>query len=661
MNNRKPRYGPASLIAGRYLVYDVRMGGMGEVYLCVDENTEYPVALKTLRQPFLTVYQTRKRFEEEVANWIALGDHPNIVRCYHLNEIDNQPFLFMERVIGVQEHDSDLRSWLQYGPLDLQTALDFTIDICRGLIHANEKQPGIVHRDLKPENILVNHMHIAQITDFGLAKVVDSLDIETVEQSNLRGHWQNLTAIHGGGSGTPLYRAPEQWLNTATDTRTDIYAAGCIFYELITGQPPYIAQTSDKLRQMHLKVRPPRLGVTTKNRLLRLFRASHCNTMPKIPAISPQALETIDKIITSCLAKRKEDRPTTPTQLLTQLCNLYQALFGLAPQMLPCGDVLMAGEYHNRGVTYFQIKRYQKAIQEFNHALELTPEDPTLFSMRGGTYTEMGQYEEALNDHNCALGLDPTRATYYVNRSYTLGKLGQLEAVLSDLCQALKLDPTNVQALHNRASTYLELGQLQEAFADYERAIQINPMLAKTFYDRGAAYSHLQHDQEAIADYTHAIELNPALTEAYLNRGNAYMRQQQHLHALADLSMAIQINPHIAVAHNSRGCAYDELGEYEKAIKDYTRAIELNPQYMEAYVNRGGTYNHLDRYDEMLADSLRAIEIDVTCSAAYINAGSALANQGYLREAWPYFKQAAHLGNEQGAQYAAQVEQKLTR
>jgi serine/threonine protein kinase len=140
----KPRYQPGDKIGGRYQVHQALMGGMGEVYLCLDLETIQPFALKTFQQRFLTNPKLREAFENEVATWVALEKHPNIVRCFYMDTLDNQPFMFLEWIAGEEGRDPDLRGWLRRGPLDLRLALDFTIDICRGLIHADLKQPGIV-------------------------------------------------------------------------------------------------------------------------------------------------------------------------------------------------------------------------------------------------------------------------------------------------------------------------------------------------------------------------------------------------------------------------------------------------------------------------------------------------------------------------------------
>src|SRR5262245_34942716 len=117
---------------------------MGEVYLCMDSETADPYALKTFpaHRPDL-----RSAFVREVETWIALGKNANIVRCFRMEILDNQPFLFLEWVIDDEIRHAALKNWVAEGTLELALSLDFTLDICRGLAHADGVRPGTVHGD----------------------------------------------------------------------------------------------------------------------------------------------------------------------------------------------------------------------------------------------------------------------------------------------------------------------------------------------------------------------------------------------------------------------------------------------------------------------------------------------------------------------------------
>src|ERR1051325_4899160 len=120
----KPRYKHGDKIGGHYLVHQALVGGMGEVYLCLELETIRPYALKTFQSHYLTNQKLRAAFNTEVATWVALEKHPNIVRCFFMEMLDNHPFMLLEWVASDESHGTDLRSWLRHGPLRLRPALD---------------------------------------------------------------------------------------------------------------------------------------------------------------------------------------------------------------------------------------------------------------------------------------------------------------------------------------------------------------------------------------------------------------------------------------------------------------------------------------------------------------------------------------------------------
>ena len=130
----QPRYQPGDRIGSRYQVHKALMGGMGEVYLCLDLEQNFPFALKTFQQRYLAEsHGLRRAFQNEVGTWISLGKHPNIVRCFYMEILDNQPFMFLEWVAGESDRSADLQTWLSGRQIELQRALQLAIGICYGL------------------------------------------------------------------------------------------------------------------------------------------------------------------------------------------------------------------------------------------------------------------------------------------------------------------------------------------------------------------------------------------------------------------------------------------------------------------------------------------------------------------------------------------------
>jgi len=349
----KPRYQPGDKIGGRYQVHQALMGGMGEVYLCLYLEENIPLALKTFQRRHMGDSQlVRVAFEREVATWVALEKHPNIVRCFLMDILDNQPFMFLEWVIGELGRGTDLRSWMRHGSLDLRTVLDFTIDICRGLIHAQEKQPGLVHRDLKPENVLVARGRLAKITDFGLAQVIHQAGLES-DTSGIETDGRQSVIGWKGVAGTPAYMAPEQWQGENLDERVDIYALGCMLYEMLTGERPFqvdFVPTAPQQIQQWLDA----------------MQAKHESA--SVPALPTSLPATLGDLVYSCLAKTRADRPLSVSELLHRLEDVYQQQFETVPRAAPTSEQFAADEYSGRGATYHQLRRYEDALRDFDRA-----------------------------------------------------------------------------------------------------------------------------------------------------------------------------------------------------------------------------------------------------------------------------------------------------
>lgn len=651
----KLRYKKGDKIGERYEVHEAFMGGMGEVYLCLDLDTTYPYALKTLQARYLTMPQVRNLFHQEVAIWIALPKHPHIVRCHFMKIVENQPFMFLEWIANDEGRGTNLRSWLQHGALDRRLVLDFAIDICRGLLHAH--QSGIVHRDLKPENVLIAQGRVAKITDFGLAQVKAVLHTE--DDQNLLGKLRL--------AGTPPYMAPEQWRGERLDGRTDIYAFGCLLYEMLTGRWPYLSSTRADFRRQHLNA--------------------------DIPKVADDDHFSIQPLLNRCLAKRSEQRFATVGDLLQQLTLIYKQQFAESPRVITISQEFTAIEYNNRGytyqkldryvealvdytraiqldptyakaysnraVTYDKLKLYDKALKDHHRAIQLNPTDAQIYANRGATYDKLQRYEDALADYNRAIELDPTQAKPYSNRGVTLANLKHYDKALADFNRAIQIEPTYALAYSNRGYIHARVKQVDQALADYTTAIKIEPTLTLAYINRATLYRWLGRYNKALADYTKAIELDPTNGLSYANRGQIYAILARYHEALADLNQAIQLDPTESQSYIQRGQIYAILARYHEALADYSQAIKLNPNHAQPYANRGNIYHNLQRYDDALADYLQAIQLDPTLAQAYLNLGVILANRGTLREALPYFEKAAQLGHPQGAEFAAQARQML--
>jgi tetratricopeptide (TPR) repeat protein len=225
---------------------------------------------------------------------------------------------------------------------------------------------------------------------------------------------------------------------------------------------------------------------------------------------------------------------------------------------------------------------------------------------RGFALQSRGYPDRALEDYDRALELDSGYADAYNNRGNIHTNWGEFDQAISDYNKAIELRPKDPVAYNNRSLAYKVKGDFGQAIADCSKAIELKGAYAEAYNNRGLAYQSQGDLSRALHDFHRAIVFNPGFAGAYLNRGYIFQIQGNFKQAINDYTSALEIQPGYAQAHNNRGIAYHNLGHIDRAILDYTRAIEIDPGCTLAYANRAAAYFSKKDYERARADVRRA-------------------------------------------------------
>ncbi|NLE45218.1 MAG: serine/threonine protein kinase [Chloroflexi bacterium] len=605
-------------IAGRYeVVSHPLMGGMGLVYLCEDVEADRPVALKTFRPEFLSDRAVRDNFLREGTRWIDLGVHPHIVRCYGAERLHDgtEIYLVLELVANETRYpDPSLRSWLIPGrPLATETALNFALQVVRGMAYAVERIPGFAHLDLKPENLLVGMDRLQQtpanrlrITDFGMARALAGSTATALEWSVGPVSTTSHTMCSGSFAGTPEYAAPEQFEGNEFDgLHADVYALGCILLELLTGIQPVKAESRE-------------------NRLPICYEQHRQGQALAATRSLPSHLQSF---LGHCLALEPSERFGSWADVEATLAATYVVTTGKpAPDPDPMTTtsraerVAVGAGYNQLGYSYLDIGQARTALAYFERtrAVGVAESDQPL-EIAGMVHLGLAHAD---------LG-DAHRAIAYFERALEVAyEIGDYRYV--------------VPALHNLGGQYAQLGEPHRAVSYHEQALKIAQKSGDP-WSEGRAASSLGSAWFRMGDFSRAL--------SYYEQSLAFDREIGDLRSEAYTLVNL-------------GLVYYELGDLLRAIDFQLQALlisrEIGDRLTEgnalgylgtAYLDQGDAQRAIDYYEQRLAI---AREIGDRRGEGHMlgNLGMAHRKLGDARRAIDYHKQSLAVAGETGDRYS---------
>lgn len=575
-------------------------GGMGEVFRAVDTRLGRTVAIKTTREQFSA------RFERE-ARAISSLNHPNICTLYDVGP----DYLVMELVEG-----ETIAARLKSGPIPLHVALPYALQILAALAEAHGK--GIVHRDLKPANIMIAKSGI-KVLDFGLAKL---------------GQDETITASRAV-MGTPAYMAPEQREGKPADARSDIYAFGCVLYEMVTGarvgtrRKRLPSRRLEKIVSRCLEDDPHQrwqsvteleqalAGVTAGSRAKILLAATVCVLALLVPAYfflrGAPVLTDRDTIVLADFVNNTADPVFDGTLRQGLAVQLEQSPFlkimddGQVQRVLRRMTLPPGARITNQVAREVCVREGAAATIDGTIASLGKSYVITLQAIACTDGATLGREQIQAEDKEHVLSAVGAAAT--AMRS----KLGETRSSIQKLNRPLEEATTpSLEALQNYTAGQAEMtrGRFLDAIPLLERAISIDPNFALAHYFLGVAFDNAGDIPRSHECWNRAVRLVDRVSEYERSR-----IMQAHYQATGELDKGVAAAqassrnyPRFWGFPNSLSNIYIDLGQYEEGLKAALEASRLQPNVEQPYRRQLDAYICLDRRQEarQLAEKLRA-------------------------------------------------------
>ncbi|MCI0353143.1 MAG: tetratricopeptide repeat protein [Acidobacteriales bacterium] len=676
---------------GRYYVRSlVGVGGQGEVYCADDLKLNRTVALKRLSPALRADERYRQRFLREAQRASGLND-AHVAGIYDVIEHEGELLLVMEYVQGIS-----LRQQLRER-LGVAEFRKVAIQACEALIAAHES--GVVHRDIKPENIMLTRTGRLKVLDFGVAKRLPSEDQSIAMEST--------ETKAGEISGTPAYMAPELLLQKESDERADIFSLGVVFYELLTGQHPFVAQGL----------------VATVDRILHEEPRS-------IAAQNPAVTADLERIVFKMLAKNPTHRHASAVDLLADLQQIDSGAPGSRRSRLPLKLQLALGVLLLVLVgAGFMVKRLLPVSKSHAGSFQELPEQKYLavlpFRAIGGD-AERQAYADGLTETITAkltqltarhqLQVAPAReirAHKIANVEEARKELGvnlivdgslhasggiirvvysivdpanrrqlRAETVTADAAdpflvedqtvegllrlldvqaqkeerQSLTTHGTSVRGaydLYLRGRGLLEredAESLEGAIDLFNRALGLDSKYAPAYAGLGESFwrkyeSSKQRDwvEQARQACNRAVALDPSLSAGHLCLGTLANGTGRYQEAASKFQTALRLEPTNDAAYLGLGLAYERLNRFSDAEQTYQRAIVLRPHYWAGYRWLANFYIKRARYKDAAEQFEKAMAITPENSRAINGLGGVYLYLGRYQDAIPIFQKAIEL------------------
>jgi serine/threonine protein kinase/tetratricopeptide (TPR) repeat protein len=684
---------PGTRLAGRYEILDtIGVGGMGEVYRVCDHDLDQIIALKLVKSELASDSESVLRFKQELLLARRIS-HRNVVRIFDMRETAGLKFITMEYVEG-----RTLTGILaEKKKLPAAEAIEIVSQICSGLMAAHDE--GVIHRDLKPSNIMRDAQGRVVIMDFGLAR-------------SLQGAGMTQT---GAIPGTAAYMSPEQATAKPLDARTDLYSVGLIFYELLSGQQLFQAESAvvnivrrlrepaTPVRELEPSVSPALSAIVSKclervpadryrnaeELLTALDRVSGRSTSRSVtqalsaPTPSP-ALRLISLalalIVLGALAfyayRRWTSRAIAQHAPVTILVSDFQnntsdAVFN--GTLEPAFSLAMEGapfiSSYNSGTAHKLAAQLHPGATQIDASLArlvamregINTIITGSISAKGSSYVVKTEAEDALTEKN--LGAAEVTA----DKSNVLVKMGELAAhirqdlgdatpISAQMAAAETFTTSSLEAAHEYAlgQDAQWAGNYAQAITHYQNSLRADPDLGRAYSGLAVMAYSLGHEQEALNYYKLALSKIDRMSERekYRTRGTYYTVIRDTDRAIEEFRQLLQRYPSDNAGHANLALAYFYRRDMEHAMEEARHAVELSPKNVHQRNNVGLFAMYAGDFDVAIREQRAVLEMNPSLVKGYLGIALSQAADGHIEEARQTYHQLEKVGAE-GASVAS--------
>ncbi len=617
---------------------------MGEVYRARDTRLGRDVAIKVLPAEYATDAGRLARFEQE-ARAVAALDHPNILAIHDVGTHEGTPYIVTELLEG-----GTLAERLHSGAMPVQKSVEVAAQVAHGLAAAHEK--AIVHRDLKPANVFITDAGRVKILDFGLAKLADPRSAGELA----RARTQVEATQAGTALGTLGYMAPEQLRGQAVDRRADIFALGCVLYEMLAGRKAFAGASNADVVSAVLHEDPPNLA------------SSGREIPPALVGIVARCLEKVPGARFSsahdlALALEAEAGAVTgPTVRHARGRRLARAWAGVAATVVIAavaasaylvlghtGGTRASGAIRSVAVLPLVNLTGDPGQDYFSDGMteELTACLSKISALKVISRTSASQFKgttRPLREIAAALGVDGVIEGSVLRAGGRVRVTAQLISAATDAhlwAGSYERDMKDVIALQNEVARAI-VGEVRVSLTPDERSRlaggrSVDPQAYRRYLEGRLFLREVPVEKSlarAAERFEQAIALDPTYAPAYLGQALCYNAggysgdrapYESFPAARASARRALELDPDLAEAHAVLGqVTFQADWDWAQAEREFKQAIALDPSSADVHQGYGIFLETISRFAPAVKEYTRARELDPLTSKRTLDLAFAL-------------------------------------